>query len=63
VVNDKVEATVHPRNANGYVVQCPQCDAEGGGFRFLFYDVAERFAELHEDATGHETDIEEVHGA
>jgi len=64
VVNDKVEATIHPRSADGYVVKCETCDPDGSGFRFLFYDVAERFAEMHEDATGHDTDIEPVmHGA
>lgn len=61
MVNDKVEATIHPRNANGYVVRCSKCDPpDGAGFRFLFRDVAERFAELHEDTTGHQTEVEEV---
>jgi hypothetical protein len=56
VVNDKVEATVHPRHPGGYEVFCEHC---GNIYSSLFYDVAERFAELHEDSTGHETDIQE----
>jgi hypothetical protein len=58
VVNDKVEATIHPRSPRGYVVHCEQCGTDL--YQAMFYDVAERFAELHEDAKGHDTEIEEV---
>jgi len=42
----------------GYVVQCTECDdvVFGSGF----YDVAESFADAHEEARGHHTDIVEV---
>lgn len=59
MVNDKVEATIHP--SGRYLVHCEQCGPEL--YRSMFYDVAERFAELHEESTGHDTDVEEVNRA
>jgi len=56
VVNDKAAATFHPSNAGrGYDVTCEQCGPHL--FHSMWYDVAERFADLHEDAKGHETSI------
>jgi hypothetical protein len=55
--NNKVAATVHPSHPGGYIVNCEQCGPDL--FKALFYDVAERFADLHEDAKGHNTDVAE----
>jgi hypothetical protein len=58
VVNDKAAATFHPSNAGrGYDVHCAQCGPDR--FHSLWYDVAERFADMHADASGHETDVVE----
>jgi hypothetical protein len=58
MVNDKVEATVHPASPSGYVVWCEQCQDEL--FRVLFRDVAELLAERHEESRGHDTEVLEV---
>lgn len=47
-----------PTPPRGYVVSCEQCE-DPDLFHSLFYDVAERFAETHEDSRGHTTDITE----
>ena len=44
--------------SRGYVVACVQCKDEQI-FTSTFYDVAERYADLHEDAHGHETEVRE----
>jgi hypothetical protein len=45
-------------NPRGYDVSCAEC-ADPVLFHSLFYDVAERFADAHADARGHDTDIRE----
>lgn len=57
-MSNKVEATVHPRSPDGYLVTCVQCD-DDNLFASLFYDVAERFADMHTDARGHDTEVVE----
>jgi hypothetical protein len=47
-----------PTHLRGYVVTCEQCE-DPDLFHSLFYDVAERFAEQHEDSRGHTTDVVE----
>jgi hypothetical protein len=47
-----------PTHLRGYVVACQECE-DPALFHSLFYDVAERFAESHEDARGHTTDVTE----
>ena len=62
MVNDKAAAAYHPSNgARGFDVVCEQCNGAHGGnvFHSMWYDVAERFADLHEDTHGHETSIVE----
>jgi hypothetical protein len=56
VVNDKAAATYHPEPGRGYDVTCEQCQ-DANLFHSLWYDVAERFADMHAVARGHETDI------
>jgi hypothetical protein len=58
VSNDKVAATIHPNHRGGYDVTCEQCE-DDQLFHSLFYDVAERFADTHADARGHDTDVVE----
>jgi hypothetical protein len=58
VVNNKADALVHPRSPGGYTVTCVQCD-DPNLFHSLFYDVAERYADLHNDARGHDTEVVE----
>lgn len=43
---------------HGYVVTCEQC-ADPELFVSRFYDVAERYADVHADATGHTTEVVE----
>lgn len=45
----------HPR---GYMVECPEC--AGGIFRSHWYDVAERYADVHDDTRGHHSEVVEV---
>jgi hypothetical protein len=45
-----------PSHLRGYAVRCAAC-GDDELFVSLFYDVAERFAETHEDSRGHETEI------
>jgi hypothetical protein len=51
------------KDLRGYVVTCKEC-GDDDLFHSLFYDVAERFAEAHEDARGHTTEVveREPHG-
>lgn len=46
----------HP---GGYVVTCAEC-GDGNLFHSLWYDVAERFADTHDDTRGHHTAVVEV---
>jgi hypothetical protein len=60
VSNDKAAATYHPGNAGrGFNVTCTEC-ADDNLFHSLWYDVAERFADMHAAARGHDTDIVQV---
>lgn len=46
----------HP---GGWLVGCPDCD-DDNLFHSLWYDVAERYADTHDDTRGHHTTISEV---
>lgn len=59
MVNDKVEATIHPNHRGGWHVACDECQ-DDNIFHSLWYDVAERFADTHEDKRGHHTTVVEV---
>jgi hypothetical protein len=59
MANNKVDALIHPRSPGGYNVTCAQCEDQNI-FHSLFYDVAERYADLHTDAKGHDTDVVEA---
>lgn len=60
MANNKADATWHPGNAgHGYNVTCTECD-DSNLFHSLWYDVAERFADMHATARGHDTDIVQV---
>ena len=48
-----------PPDPMGYTVTCEQC-ADPHLFTSRFYDVAERYADVHADATGHTTDVVET---
>jgi hypothetical protein len=50
---------LHPEHHGGYVVGCTEC-ADDHLMHSSWYDVAERFADAHEDARGHHTTITEV---
>jgi hypothetical protein len=55
MVNDKSAATYHPAR-KGYTVTCDQC-GDPNLFSSLWRDVAERFAEQHENTRGHQCDV------
>lgn len=50
---------IHPDHRGGYLVACVECD-DAALFHSLWYDVAERFADTHEDTRGHHTTVVEV---